>query len=343
MRRTFTSACRRRCAEPGARARTGRCARRRRRLVRQPRQHDLVGAAIHPHRALIRRQPMQRSMTPNSPSPGFASPALGFGSGFAPAFRLHVRADGRADRRRHRRPAVRPWLLRRRTGIWRVPGLPAADLPDRDDRCASCSGCSADHRPPSPAVRACSPAAALPARPRCGWRRAVRAGPPPIPIGPQRLQEFEHCCRASRRPGAAHDLKRCVDGDAGNAQLLRRTTDRPGQPGRAQHGHRRSSAPATWRRPGARAGREYATVAMRFSMIDVTRDGIRPHRGRQPDRTRHGHRGVDLRAFAGRPVDPVGDPAGAVDFCVAVVAVTVPASDGSRRTCDDRHRPDSVF
>ena len=38
-------------------------------LVGQPRQHDLVGAALHAH-APYSGAADQRSMTPNSPSPG---------------------------------------------------------------------------------------------------------------------------------------------------------------------------------------------------------------------------------------------------------------------------------
>ena len=50
------------------------------------------------------------------------------------------------------------------------------------------------------------------------------------------------------------------------------------------------------------------------ALLDDRRDPRpgRPRGRRQPDRARDGDRGVDVRSRAGRAVDPVGDPAGAV-------------------------------
>ena len=55
--------------------------------------------------------------------------------------------------------------------------------------------------------------------------------------------------------------------------------------------------------------RDYATVAMRFSMLDATRGPRRPHRGRQRHRVGQHDRILDVHARAGRTVDVVGDPA----------------------------------
>ena len=57
-------------------------------------------------------------------------------------------------------------------------------------------------------------------------------------------------------------------------------------------------------------GREYATVAMRFSMIDVTRDSSGRVVDGDPAQRTTGHRTMDFRACARRALAAVGDPAG---------------------------------
>ena len=188
MRRASTLARRRRRAGPGARARLRRGARRRRQLVRQPRQHDVVGTAVHAHRALL-GAPMQRSMTPNTPSPGLwrrrrrqatARPRSGFmsglmggliGAGIGGLLFGHGFFGGDA-------------------GVRRLPRLPAADLPDR------AAGSLPDPSVPprqSPAF-AGGPdmfARGGPPGPARWAASAGPAGPPPIQIGPQDYQAFE--------------------------------------------------------------------------------------------------------------------------------------------------------
>ena len=86
----------------------------------------------------VRPAPMQRSMTPSNPSPGYGIAGLWLPA--TAALAVHVRPDGRPDRRRHRRAAVRPRLFWHGVlGLRRVPRPPAADLPAGDGWCASCS------------------------------------------------------------------------------------------------------------------------------------------------------------------------------------------------------------
>ena len=191
-------------------------------------------------------------------------------------------------------------------------------------------------RGPSPAFAggpACSPAARRPDRLRpmggggsaatAAARRSARSD----------YQEFEQLLQDIQAAWSRAGPERAArHGHAGDAELLRRAACRPDQPRRAQRGDRR--APAA-RRPGAglerEQGREYATVAMRFSMIDVTRDACRPDRRWQPDRARHRDRAVDLRPLAGRAVDPVGDPAGAIK--AGLSGAPAPSLDDADRGC----------
>ena len=55
--------------------------------------------------------------------------------------------------------------------------------------------------------------------------------------------------------------------------------------------------------------REYATVAMQFSMLDATRDGQGRVVDGSPTERPGRHGGLDVRPQPGRPVDPVGHPA----------------------------------
>ncbi len=60
-------------------------------------------------------------------------------------------------------------------------------------------------------------------------------------------------------------------------------------------------------------GREFATVAMQFSMIDTTRDASGPDRRRQPDGPCHRDRALDLHANLRRPLGVERDPANPVE------------------------------
>jgi predicted lipid-binding transport protein (Tim44 family) len=100
------------------------------------------------------------------------------------------------------------------------------------------------------------------------------AGPPPITVGPQDFQEFEQILKASQAAWSAQDLH-ALQGmstpemvgyfseqlsDYASRGATNTVTDV-----RLESG----DLAQAW----AEGNREYATVAMRFSMIDVTRDG----------------------------------------------------------------------
>ena len=153
--------------------------------------------------APIRRQPMQRSMTPNSPSPGYAggyaASGYGFGarSGFMSGLMGGLIGAGIGGL------LFGHGFLRWRAGLRWVPGLPAADLPAGYAGALPDPAGSADRRQPSPVARASSPAAALPGPAPDGRRSAVSAGPPADPDRPAGLPGVRAAAAgASRRPGA---------------------------------------------------------------------------------------------------------------------------------------------
>jgi predicted lipid-binding transport protein (Tim44 family) len=99
-------------------------------------------------------------------------------------------------------------------------------------------------------------------------------GPPPIAIAPADFQEFEQLLKASQAAWSARDLHAlqgmCTPEMVGyfNEQLSEQASR--GVTNTVTDVRLESGDLAqAW----AEAGREYATVAMRFSMIDVTRDG----------------------------------------------------------------------
>ena len=136
---------------------------------------------------------------------------------------------------------------------------------------------------------------------------------PPIAISPGDYQEFEQLLHNIQAAWSAHDLNalRAML----TPEMLSYFAEQLAE--QTSHGVRnevtdvrllQGDLAQAW----AEHGREYATVAMRFSMVDVTRDGA----GRIVDgslaRACHRDRGMDLRPRAGRAMDPVGDPAGAL-------------------------------
>jgi predicted lipid-binding transport protein (Tim44 family) len=99
------------------------------------------------------------------------------------------------------------------------------------------------------------------------------AGPSPITIAPADFQEFEHLLQASQAAWSARDLNalRAMSTPEMVGYFSEQLSDQASQgvtntvtDVRLESGDLAQS----W----AEAGREYATVAMRFSMIDVTRD-----------------------------------------------------------------------
>jgi predicted lipid-binding transport protein (Tim44 family) len=99
-------------------------------------------------------------------------------------------------------------------------------------------------------------------------------GPPPVAISPADFQEFEQLLKATQAAWSARDLN-ALSGMATPEMVgyfSEQLTDfaSRGQTNAVSDVHLESGDLAqAW----AEAGREYATVAMRFSMIDVTRDG----------------------------------------------------------------------
>jgi predicted lipid-binding transport protein (Tim44 family) len=99
-------------------------------------------------------------------------------------------------------------------------------------------------------------------------------GPPPITITPADFQEFEQLLQASQAAWSARDL---------NALRAMSTPEMVGYFSEQLSDHASQGVTNTvtdvrlesgdLAQAWAEAGREYATVAMRFSMIDVTRDG----------------------------------------------------------------------
>jgi predicted lipid-binding transport protein (Tim44 family) len=98
-------------------------------------------------------------------------------------------------------------------------------------------------------------------------------GPPPITIAPADFQEFEHLLQASQAAWSARDLNalRAMSTPEMVGYFSEQLSDQASQgvTNTVTDVHLESGDLAqAW----AEAGREYATVAMRFSMIDVTRD-----------------------------------------------------------------------
>jgi predicted lipid-binding transport protein (Tim44 family) len=216
-------------------------------------------------------QPMQRSMTPNSPSPGFASPSPGFGSGFG-------RSSGFMS------------------GL--MGGLIGAGI----------GGLLFGHgffggglgfggflgfllqifllvllvrflirrfRGPSPAFAGGPGIFARGGAPGPGPMGGAGgpAGPPPIQIGPQDYQEYERLLQNIQAAWSRQDLNALRS--LATPEMLSYFAEQLA--GQTSQGVRnevtdvrllQGDLAQAWRE----GDREYATVAMRFSMIDVTRD-----------------------------------------------------------------------
>ena len=149
--------------------------------------------------------------------------------------------------------------------------------------------------------------------PACSAAAARRAAPPPLAIAPADYQAFEQLLKGMQAAWSAEDLNalRSVATPEMASYFGEQLAELRSR-GLRNTGDRRAAGEG---RPGAslvRGSREYATVAMQFSMLDVTRDGSGPRGRRQPDRAPVGDGGLDLRAQPRRPLDAFRDPAGAV-------------------------------
>jgi predicted lipid-binding transport protein (Tim44 family) len=101
-----------------------------------------------------------------------------------------------------------------------------------------------------------------------------RAGPPPITIAPADYQQFEQLLQGVQAAWSAHDLNglRAMSTPEMVSYFAEQLADQASRGVRNQvtDVHLDSGdLSEAW----AEQGREYATVAMRFSMIDCTRDG----------------------------------------------------------------------
>ena len=134
-----------------------------------------------------------------------------------------------------------------------------------------------------------------------GFGGGVPAGPQPIQIGPQDYQEFEQLLQALQAAWSRHDLNalRAMATPEMLSYFGEQLAEQTSQGVRNEVTDVRllqGDLAQAW----SEGGREYATVAMRFSMIDVTRDSA----GRIVDGSPNEHvtrnRAVDVRAVAGR-------------------------------------------
>jgi predicted lipid-binding transport protein (Tim44 family) len=99
-------------------------------------------------------------------------------------------------------------------------------------------------------------------------------GPPPVAVSPADFQEFEQLLKASQAAWTARDLN-ALRGMA-TPEMVSYFSEQLSE--HASQGVTNSVTDVRLEsgdlaQAWAEAGREYATVAMRFSMIDVTRDG----------------------------------------------------------------------
>ena len=146
-----------------------------------------------------------------------------------------------------------------------------------------------------------------------GRLRPVRPARRRSRSGRRTTRPSSSCCRTSRPHGAAQDLNalRALVTPEMLSYFAEQLADQTSRGVRNEVTDVRllqGDLSQAW----SEGSREYATVAMRFSMIDVTRDATGRIVDGSPTRARDGDRAVDLRPLAGRAVDPVGDPAGAL-------------------------------
>jgi predicted lipid-binding transport protein (Tim44 family) len=217
-------------------------------------------------------QPMQRSMTPNSPSPGFASPTPGFGSGFGRSSGFmsglmggligagiggllfgHGFFGGGLGFFGFIGFLLQIFLLvvlvRFVIRLFRGQSPALAGGPNIFAR----SG------PPGPG--------AMP--PGGGGGRAAQ----PIAIGPADYQAYEQLLQATQAAWTAHDLNalRAMVTPEMLSYFADQLADQESRGVRNEVRDVRllqGDLAQAW----TEGGRDYATVAMRFSMIDVTRD-----------------------------------------------------------------------
>jgi predicted lipid-binding transport protein (Tim44 family) len=214
-------------------------------------------------------QPMQRSLTPNSPSPGFAAPAPGYGYGARSGFMSglmggligagigglllgHGFFGGMMGFGGFLGFLLQIFLLvllvRFLIRLFRGPAPAFAGGPSIFAR----------RGPPGPG-------------PVGGF--GGPAGPPPIQIGPQDYQEFERLLQNIQASWSRHDLNalRSLTTPEMLSYFGEQLAEQTSQGVHNEVTDVRllqGDLAQAWRE----GDREYATVAMRFSMIDVTRD-----------------------------------------------------------------------
>jgi len=221
-------------------------------------------------------QPMQRSMTPNNPSPGFGAPAPGYGYGYGPRSGFmsglmggligagigglllgHGFFGGMMGFGGFLGFLLQIFLLvllvRLLIRLFRGPSPAFAGGPHLFARTGAPPG-----GPPS-------------GGPMGGVGRP--AGPPPIQVGPQDYQAFEQLLQAIQAGWSRHDLNtlRSLTTPEMLSYFADQLAEQTSQGVRNEVTDVRllqGDLAQAWRE----GDREYATVAMRFSMIDVTRD-----------------------------------------------------------------------
>ena len=221
-------------------------------------------------------QPMQRSMTPNSPSPGFGASAPGYGYGYGPRSGFMSGLMGGLIGAGIGGLLFGHGFFGGMMGFGGFLGfllqifllvLLVRFLIRR-------------FRGPSPAfaggpnifARGGPPGRGPTGGPMGGMGGA--AGPPPIQIGPQDYQAFEQLLQAVQAAWSRQDLNtlRSLATPEMMSYFAEQLAGQTSQGVRNEVTEVRllqGDLAQAWRE----GDREYATVAMRFSMIDVTRDG----------------------------------------------------------------------
>jgi predicted lipid-binding transport protein (Tim44 family) len=215
-------------------------------------------------------QPMQRSMTPNNPSPGFASPSPGFGFGPRSGFMSGLMGGligagiggllfghGFWGGGMMGFGGFFGFLLQIFLLVLLVRFL-IRRFRGRSPAFAGGQNILARGGPPGPGPMGGS---------------AGPAGPPPIQIGPQDYQEFERLLQNIQAGWSRQDLSalRSLVTPEMLSYFAEQLATQTSQGVRNEVTDVRllqGDLAQAW----AEQGREYATVAMRFSMIDVTRD-----------------------------------------------------------------------
>ena len=216
---------------------------------------------------------MQRSMTPNAPSPGFGAPAPAFGGGFGARSGFMSGLMGGLIGAGIGGLLLGHGFFGGGLGFGGFFGfllqifliVLAGPLPDPAvPQPVAGARRRTEHLRPRRLART---------GPGRRWLRQAAAGPPPIQIGPQDYQAFEQLLQGIQAAWSRQDLN-ALRGLA-TPEMLSYFGEQLAE--QASRGVRnevtdvrllQGDLAQAW----GEGNREYATVAMRFSMIDVTRD-----------------------------------------------------------------------